>query len=65
MKVQVNEDMCEGHGKCQNAAPAVFRLRGDDVSEVIVDVVPAEEVERVERAIRLCPRQAIKWVSET
>jgi len=65
MKVQVNEDMCEGHGKCQNAAPAVFRLREDDVSEVIVDVVPAEEVERVERAIRLCPRQAIKWASET
>lgn len=62
MKVRVNEDMCEGHGKCQAAAPEVFRLREDDVSQVIVDDVPAAAVEKVERAIRLCPRQAIAWV---
>ena len=43
MKVQVNEDMCEGHGKCQNAAPAVFRLREDDV-----EVIQARIVERLQ-----------------
>ncbi|MBI2766479.1 MAG: ferredoxin [Chloroflexi bacterium] len=64
MKVQVNRDMCEGHGKCQSAAPEIFELRDDEISYVLVDEVPAESVARVEAAIRLCPRQAISWVKE-
>ena len=60
MKVQVNADMCEGHGKCQLAAPEVFKLGPDDVSVVqIAGEIPANLIENVERAIRLCPRQAI------
>lgn len=63
MKVQVNQEMCEGHGKCQASAPEVFELRDDDVSYVLVDDVPEELEPKVERAIRLCPRQAISWVA--
>ena len=64
MKVQVNHDRCEGNGKCADAAPGVFELRDDDLSHVLVDDVPAALAEKVERAIRLCPRQAISWVAE-
>jgi len=62
MKVVVNADMCEGHGKCQQAAPEVFKLGDDDVSVVLVDDVPEALKGKVDRAIRLCPRQAISWV---
>lgn len=62
MKVKVNSDMCEGHAKCQAAAPEVFKLGDDDVSVVLLDDVPAALQEKVDRAIRLCPRQAIAWV---
>ena len=62
MKVQVSHDKCEGHGKCQQAAPEVFELRDDDLSYVLVDDVSEELKAKVERAIRLCPRQAISWV---
>lgn len=62
MKVVVNADMCEGHGKCQQAAPEVFKLGDDDVSVVLVDDVPESLKGKVDRAIRLCPRQAISWV---
>ncbi len=62
MKVKVNADMCEGHAKCQAAAPEVFRVGDDDVSVVLVDEVPEALKEKVDRAIRLCPRQAIAWV---
>ena len=62
MKVQVNHDKCEGHGKCEMAAPEVFELRDDDLSYVLVDDVSEELKPKVERAIRLCPRQAISWV---
>jgi ferredoxin len=62
MKVNVDHDRCEGHGKCAMAAPEVFELRDDDLSYVLVDDVPESLREQVERAIRLCPRQAIDWV---
>lgn len=62
MKVEVNHDTCEGHGKCEMSAPEVFELRDDDLSYVLVDEVPAELKEKVDRAIRLCPRAAIRWV---
>lgn len=62
MKVQVNHDLCEGHAKCQATAPEVFEFRDDDLSYVIVDEVSEELKPKVERAIRLCPRQAISWV---
>ncbi|MCC7363900.1 MAG: ferredoxin [Dehalococcoidia bacterium] len=61
MKVVVNEDMCEGHRKCEAAAPEVFEVGDDDISRVTVDEVTEELAPKVERAIRLCPRQAIAW----
>ena len=61
MKVKVNSDMCEGHGKCEQAAPEVFKLGPDDVSIVLIDDVPDSLKDKVDRAIRLCPRQAISW----
>ncbi|MGH2609178.1 MAG: ferredoxin [Tepidiformaceae bacterium] len=62
MRAVVNEDMCEGHGKCQMSAPEVFELGDDDISRVKLDPVPEELREKVERAARLCPRQAINLV---
>jgi ferredoxin len=44
------------------SAPEVFKLDEEDVSHVIMDEIPEELVPKVERAIRLCPRQAISWV---
>lgn len=61
MKVLVDPDLCEGHGKCEAAAPEVFELGDDDLSHVLVDDVPEALRPKVENAIRLCPRQAIHW----
>ena len=62
MRVHVNPDMCEAHGKCEMTAPEVFELGDDDLSRVKLDPVPEELREKVERAIRLCPRQAISVI---
>ena len=61
MHVVVNHEICEGHGKCQLAAPEVFEVRDDDRSYVLVEEVGDALRGKVERAIRLCPRQAISW----
>ncbi|MBM3140748.1 MAG: ferredoxin [Chloroflexi bacterium] len=61
MRVRVDPDRCEGNLRCQNAAPEVFEVR-DDLSHVLLDDVPEALRHKVERAIRLCPRQAIDWL---
>lgn len=59
MKVTVDHDRCEGHEKCQSIAPEIFEVRADAYSYVKLDDVPEELRPKVDRAIRLCPRQAI------
>ncbi len=62
MKVVVDYDRCEGHARCMAAAPEVFEVRDDDRSYVLIEQ-PGEELRpKVERAARLCPRQAIAIV---
>lgn len=60
-KVEVDHAACEGNRRCENAAPLVFEVRDDELSYVLLDPVPPEQEAAVERAIRLCPRQAIAW----
>jgi ferredoxin len=60
MKVSINTDLCEGHARCEAAAPEVFEVR-EDLSHVKpgMENVPEELRAKVERAARLCPRQAV------
>ena len=59
MKPAVDHTRCEGHARCEETAPQVFRVDEDDKSQVLVDIVPEELRDRVEVAVRVCPRQAI------
>ncbi len=59
MKVVVDYDRCEGNLRCMHAAPEVFEV-GDDDRAIILQQHPGEELRaKVERAARLCPKQAI------
>jgi ferredoxin len=42
------------------AAPEVFRLRDDDVAEVLIGEPPEALRPKVEAAVRGCPRRAIR-----
>ena len=59
MKVTVDHGRCEGHEKCQSIAPEVFEVRADAYSYVKLEDVPEELRSKVDRAVRLCPRQAV------
>jgi ferredoxin len=59
MKVIVDRDLCEGHARCVETAPAVFEI-GDDDEMHVLDENPGEEQRRaVETAVVNCPRQAL------
>jgi ferredoxin len=63
MRVEVDVDLCQGHGVCQSEAPTVFRV-SDDVVEIL-DPNPPEDLRRnVEEAVKNCPTQALSIVED-
>ncbi len=59
MKVRVDASLCTGHGRCYEIAPSVFR--DDDHGHSYVDRadVPSQAEEKVRRAAKNCPEEAI------
>ncbi len=64
MRVVVDHNLCEGNGRCVEAAPKVFELRDDDRSYVLMQTPPQSLRGKVELAVRLCPRQAISVLED-
>ncbi|MDA1074463.1 MAG: ferredoxin [Proteobacteria bacterium] len=62
MKVIVDHSLCEGHGRCMENVPEVFEVRDDDRSYPLMKEIPEELRARVEHAVTVCPRAAIKLV---
>ena len=59
MKIVVDFDLCEANAVCMQQAPEVFRVDENDSLEILKES-PSEELrEKVEAAVRLCPRQAL------
>ncbi len=60
MRIVVDFALCESNALCVSAAPEVFEVRDDDRLYVL-DENPSEELRaKVEAAMRVCPKQAIK-----
>jgi ferredoxin len=65
VKVVVDPDRCELNMRCVHAAAEVFEVGDeDDYARVKLPEVPVELKDAVDRAIRLCPRQAIAWAED-
>ncbi len=65
MRVAVDEELCQGHARCNLTAPEVFGLRDDDGHAVVqLDPVPPEHEEAARRAVIGCPEQALRVVDE-
>ena len=60
MKVHIDDERCEGHGRCYALAPLVFEP--DDIGngiEIGGGVVAPGQEEAARRAVLNCPEQAI------
>jgi ferredoxin len=60
MKVVVDFDLCEANAVCMDVAPEVFRVDENDMLEILMENPPESLRKKVEEAVRLCPRQAIR-----
>jgi ferredoxin len=64
MRVVVDHNLCEGNGRCVEVAPQVFELRDDDQSYVLIENPEHNLRDKVQLAITLCPRQAIRLTED-
>jgi ferredoxin len=59
MKVDVNWELCEGHGICSQEAPETFELGDGDQVTLLKDQPPESQRAQVQAAARFCPKNAI------
>ena len=60
MKVWIDPDKCQGHGRCYDLAPEVFTDDEEGYGQVIGDgTVPAEYEAQARLAVKNCPESAI------
>lgn len=64
LKILVDRDRCEGNAVCVRVAGDVFRVDDDDRLHVLVERPTGEARERVEVAVRRCPRHALSLVDD-
>ena len=63
-RVELDEDLCQGHAMCELEAPDVFAVPKRGVVEILDSEPPDDIREDVERAIEMCPTQAISTQRE-
>jgi sterol 14-demethylase len=64
MRIEVDRDLCQGHGVCENEAPAVFRVSKAGELTVLQETPPETERSAVAAAVKYCPTHALTIVEE-
>jgi len=59
MKIRVDYERCESHGRCMEAAPDIFEVREDDLMYVLQENPADDRRAAVELAVKSCPMQAL------
>jgi ferredoxin len=63
MRIELDRPRCEGHGLCEEAAPALMHL--DDDGELVISSpeVDVADLGAANAAVRVCPVAALKLVA--
>ncbi|MCW2624350.1 MAG: ferredoxin [Mycobacterium sp.] len=64
VKIAADRDVCIQAGNCVMAADTLFDQDDDGVVMVLVDEVPDDEEDHAREAVKLCPSQALRVISE-
>lgn len=65
MKVQIDSEVCQGHGRCYDLAPKLFGEDDEGYGTVLGDgTVPADQVEAARLAVANCPERAVSTGGE-
>ena len=66
MKVQIDPERCQGHGRCYDLAPGLFGDDDEGYGQVLGDgVIPQDLQDTARRAVANCPERAISVLEES
>jgi ferredoxin len=66
VKVSINSQLCQGHGRCYDLAPGLFGDDDEGYGQVLGDgVVPPVEEQAARLAVANCPERAIELTEES
>jgi ferredoxin len=66
VKVQINSELCQGHGRCYDLAPDLFGDDDEGYGMVLGDgLVPPDREREARLAASNCPEGAIDILEET
>jgi ferredoxin len=60
MRLVVEWPLCDGNGVCTFEAPELLKLNDQDELVVISDIFGPEMEAKVQAAVRVCPKQALR-----
>jgi ferredoxin len=65
VKVQINPELCQGHGRCYDLAPGLFGDDDEGYGQVLSDgAVPPEAEHDARLAVLNCPERAVELLEE-
>jgi ferredoxin len=65
MRINVDLDLCQGHGACAEEAPEVFSIDQKQAKVVVRDESPGEALRaKVKAAVRFCPTRALALIDD-
>jgi ferredoxin len=65
VKVQINPELCQGHGRCYDLSPSLFGDDEEGYGTVLGDgTVPPGQEDEARRAVANCPERAISLTEE-
>jgi ferredoxin len=66
VKLQIDTDLCQGHGRCYDLAPGLFGEDEEGYGKVLGDgVVPPGKQPEARRVELNCPEHAIRLIEGT
>jgi len=65
-RVEIDKDLCQGHGVCESEAPRIFKVtEGDSAypqAQILIEPIPENQKALAKKAARYCPNGAITVV---
>ena len=63
-RIELDEDLCQGHAMCELEAPDVFKVPKRGPVEIVDPEPPDDMRDDVERAVEMCPTRALSLVEK-
>lgn len=59
MRLALDTEACQGHGRCYSYSPDLFDADDEGHSVLLVTEVPADQESAARQAVESCPEEAI------